>query len=37
MGDIEGMFHQVRVFPKDRDVLRFLWWKNGEIGDEVEV
>ena len=37
MGDIEGMFHQVRVSPKDRDVLRFLWWKNGEIGGEVEV
>ena len=37
MGDIEGMFHQVRVSPKDRDALRFLWWKNGEIGGEVEV
>ncbi len=22
---------------KDRDVLRFLWWKNGKIGGEVEV
>ena len=22
---------------KDRDVLQFLWWKNGEIGSEVEV
>ena len=37
MGDVEGMFHQVRVSPKDRDVLRFLWWKDGEIGSEVEV
>ena len=37
MGDIEGMFHQVRVSLRDRDVLRFLWWKNGEIGSEVEV
>ena len=37
MGDIEGMFHQVRVSPKHRDALRFLWWKNGEIGGEVEV
>ena len=26
MSDIEGMFHQVRVNPKDCDVLRFLWW-----------
>ena len=37
MGDIEGMYHHVRVSPKDRDVLRFLWWKDGEIGSEVEV
>ena len=37
MGDIEGTFHQVRVYPKDWDVLRFLRWKNGEIGSEVEV
>ena len=37
MGDIEGMFHQVRVSPKHRDALRFLWWKNGEIGGEVEI
>ena len=37
MGDTEGMFHQVRVSPKDRGALRFLWWKNGEIGGEVEV
>ena len=37
MGDIEGMFHQVWVSPKDRDSLRFLWWKNGQIGGEVEV
>ena len=36
MGDIEGMFHQI-VSRKDRDALRFLWWKNGEIGGEVEV
>ena len=37
MGDIEGMFHQVWVSPKHRNALRFLWWKNGEIGGEVEV
>lgn len=24
-GDIKGMFHQVRLLPKDKPVLRFLW------------
>ncbi|XP_073764218.1 uncharacterized protein [Danio rerio] len=24
-GDIKGMFHQVRLLPKDKQVLRFLW------------
>ena len=34
MGDIEAMFHQVRVTPEDRDVLRFLWWPNGDMEAE---
>jgi len=29
--DIEAMFHQVRVPVKDRDVLRFLWWPDGDL------
>ena len=29
--DIEAMFHQVRVTPRDCDVLRFLWWPNGDL------
>jgi hypothetical protein len=29
VGDIEAMFHQVRVLPDDTDRLRFLWWKDG--------
>ena len=30
MADIEAMFHQVRVPLKECDVLRFLWWPNGD-------
>ena len=31
MADIEGMISQVRVPKNDRDLLRFLWWQNGDI------
>ena len=36
VGDIESMFHQVRCDPTDRDVMRFLWWPNGDLGVEPE-
>jgi len=26
VADVEAMFHQVLVSPRDRDSLRFLWW-----------
>ena len=31
VGDIERMFHQFFVRPEDRDLLRFLWWEDGNI------
>uniref|UniRef100_A0A0X3P8M5 N-acetyltransferase ESCO1 n=1 Tax=Schistocephalus solidus TaxID=70667 RepID=A0A0X3P8M5_SCHSO len=30
VADIESIFHQVRVPDKDRDILSFLWWSNGD-------
>ena len=30
MCDIEGMFFQVRVNEEQRDLLRFLWWEDGD-------
>ena len=31
MGDIEQMFHQVLLHPKDRRYLQFLWWPQGDL------
>jgi hypothetical protein len=36
MGDIEAMFHQVQVPKNDRDLLRFLWWPEGDIERPIE-
>ena len=30
--DLEAMFHQVKVLPKDANALRFLWW-SGSLND----
>ena len=32
--DIQGMFNQVMVAPEDRDLLRFVWWRDGDIRQE---
>lgn len=37
VADIEAMFHQVQVAPRDRDALRFLWWTNGDMESEPAV
>ena len=37
MGDIEAMFHQVKVSPCHRNALRFLWWKDGNTDKQPEV
>ncbi len=31
LSDIEGMFHQVGVKKEDQDMLRFLWWPDGNL------
>ena len=36
MADVEGMFHQVRVSPKDCDALRFLWWPGNDLNKDPE-
>ena len=36
MCDIEATFHQVRVYECHRDLLRFLWWEDGDFSREPE-
>lgn len=36
MADIESMFYQVKVPVKDRDLLRFLWWQDGDTSRDPE-
>jgi len=33
--DIQSMFHQFVVSKEHRDLLRFLWWKDGDPANEV--
>ena len=35
MADIEAMYHQVRVPEEDTDLLRFLWWPEGDLSLEM--
>ena len=34
MCDIEGMFHRIGVAEQNRDLLRFLWWEDGDTTRE---
>lgn len=31
MGDVQAMYYQVKVPEEDRDLLRFLWWPEGDL------
>ncbi len=34
MADVESMFHQVKVPADDVDLLRFLWWPDGDLNQD---
>lgn len=34
--DVEKMFHQFHVCKADRDFLRFLWWRNGDLKEQPQ-
>lgn len=36
MADIESMFYQVTVPEEDGDLLRFLWWPDGDLDSKIE-
>ena len=36
MGDINAVFHQVRLPEDQRDLLRFLWWPDGDLTQNLE-
>jgi hypothetical protein len=35
VADVEAMFHQVLVEPRDCDALRFLWWPSEDLSGET--
>ena len=36
MADIEVMYYQVQVPEEDTDLMRFLWWPEGDIEQDME-
>ena len=37
VADIEAMYYQVRIPKMDQDLLRFLWWTDGDLNKPLEV
>ncbi|KAL7852949.1 hypothetical protein SRHO_G00187340 [Serrasalmus rhombeus] len=35
ISDIEAMYHQVRVTDEDSNLLRFLWWPEGDLNQPL--
>ena len=35
MGDIESMFYQVQIPEDQRDFVRFLWWPDGDLSQDL--
>ena len=35
--DIECMFYQVKIPDNQRDLLRFMWWQNGDTTQKPKV
>ena len=37
MADVEAMFYQVHVPQDERDLLRYLWWADGDLSQNPEI
>ena len=35
VGDVEAMYHRVKVYEEDERFLRFLWWKDGNLTEKA--
>lgn len=35
MGDIQSKFYPVKVAEEDKDFLRFLWWPDGNVSQDI--
>ena len=37
VSDVKSVFHQVKVDPQDKNVLKFLWWSDGDFTKASQV